>query len=294
MGVCWRPFDVCRARIAIPWALISLRELRRNGRGLTLAGLMFALVLAPWTIRNAVVFGKFIPVKSNAAYELYQTLRYSDNGVVTPEVLDHHPGRNGVEGQEYIELGESRYLSRKSEQAKELLVNDPVRYLRQCGCRLWTMFVWEDDFYHEPDWPIPHWFCRLAYPLPLFGLLLILAKRQWRRDPVAIVAVLAIIGLAIPYVLVSYYERYEYAFGPAKMLLIYFGLVAGIRCFHTPCTAASSKVRRRAPGSEADFARREAGVDRRAECREVDPVRGRFGSERVADHRQTQPQPISG
>ncbi len=227
--------------LAVPWGLISLRECRRNGRGIAIAGMMFLLVLAPWTIRNAVVFGKFIPVKSNAAYELYQTLRYSENGVVTPEVLDHHPGRYGVEGREYIELGESRYLSRKAEQAKQLLANDPVGYFRQCGDRLWTMFVWQDDFYHEPEWPIPQWFCRVAYPLPLLGLLMLLAKKRWRKDPLAGVAILAIIGLAIPYALVSYYERYEYAFGPVKMVLTYYGLVAGLRRFQTPCTVGSSK-----------------------------------------------------
>jgi hypothetical protein len=210
--------------LAVPWILISLPVARKNWREMGIAAIAFVLVLTPWTIRNAVVFGRFIPVKSNAVYEMYQTLRYSDNGIVTDEVLKHHPGRPGVEQDEYCELGESAYLSRKAEETNELLASNPVRYLRHCAERVWIIFVWSDTHYVDLDQPIPHWFSRLTYPLPLVGLMLILATRRWRRDPAAGVAVLAMIGLAIPYVLVSYYERYEYAFAPAKTALVYCGL----------------------------------------------------------------------
>jgi hypothetical protein len=220
---------LCAPAIALPWVLISLPRVRGNRHGLAIAAIAFAIVLTPWTIRNAVVFGKFIPIKSNAAYELYQTLQFGDDGLVTDDVLSHHPGRPGPEMNEYRDLGESAYLERKSEQARELLIRDPIHYVRQCITRLWAMFVWQDTHYIDYDWPIPHWFCRLVYPLPLLGLIAIVFKREWRRDPAAGVAVLAAIGLAIPYALVSYYERYEYAFAPAKIMLMWYALKACFR-----------------------------------------------------------------
>lgn len=212
--------------LALPWLLVSVPLLRKHWREMGIAVIAFVLVLTPWTIRNAVVFGRFIPVKSNAPYELYQTLRYSDTGIVNDDVLMHHPGRPGTEQDEYSQTGESAYLSRKAEQAKEMLANNPGHYLRQCVHRLWTIFVWEQPYFIDLDYPFPHLLGRVAYPLPLVGLLLIVVRRQWRRDPAAGVAVLAIIGLAIPYVLVSYYERYEYAFASAKIVLVYYGLKA--------------------------------------------------------------------
>jgi hypothetical protein len=222
--------------LVVPWLLISLPVLRRNWRRMAIAAFAFFLVMTPWTIRNAVVCGRFIPVKSNAVYELYQTLKYSEDGVVTEEALKHHPGRPGIEQEEYRQLGESAYLSKKFEQAKELLADHPGRYLRHCVNRLWTMFVWGDSYFDNSVLPLPHWFCRVVYPLPLLGLLAILIRRQWRREPAAGIAVLATIGLTIPYVLVSYYERYEYAFAPAKIVLVYYGLkmLWDLRVMRTP------------------------------------------------------------
>lgn len=215
--------------LAAAWGLVSLAALRQSRRGVGLALLTFTLTLAPWTIRNAVVFGKFIPVKSNAVYELYQSLKYSEDGLVTADVLAHHPGNIGPEMYEYRELGEAAYLSRKADQARELLAEHPGRYARHCLYRLWAIAVWDVPFPEPPYWAIPRWFCRLTYPLPFLGLLVIVYRRWWRVDPAAGVAVLAAVGLAIPYVLLSYYDRYEYAFGPAKMLLTYYGLKALVR-----------------------------------------------------------------
>src|SRR5579871_2893436 len=90
-GLCWcRPLDGRRAAawglfgglcaLASPivgfcWgALTSADALgRRTWKPLALALLAAGLTLTPWTVRNYVVFGRLIPVKSNAAYELYQS-----------------------------------------------------------------------------------------------------------------------------------------------------------------------------------------------------------------------------
>ena len=141
------------------WGLISLAGVRRSRRGVAVAFLAFALTLAPWTIRNAVVFGKFIPVKSNAVYELYQSLKYSEDGLVTVDVFRHHPGNIGPEMFEYRELGEGAYLSKKADETRALLAENPGRYARHCLYRLWVMTVRDVPFPQEPYWAIPRWFC---------------------------------------------------------------------------------------------------------------------------------------
>jgi 4-amino-4-deoxy-L-arabinose transferase-like glycosyltransferase len=62
-----------RPVLAIFVGLLGLIMLARKGRrGLGLALLAgFALVLAPWVIRNAVAFGEFIPLSSRGGFEFY-------------------------------------------------------------------------------------------------------------------------------------------------------------------------------------------------------------------------------
>ena len=65
-----------------------------------------AVTVSPWVVRNAVVFGRFIPVKSNLAYELYQAQCLSPDGRLTNKVFGTHPfATNGPERAECAEKG---------------------------------------------------------------------------------------------------------------------------------------------------------------------------------------------
>ena len=58
--------------------------------------------MAPWTIRNLIVFGRLIPVKSNAAYELYQSQCLQPDGLLQARAFSTHPySYAGPERQEY-------------------------------------------------------------------------------------------------------------------------------------------------------------------------------------------------
>src|SRR5262249_46132092 len=61
--------------VALAWGLgsLGLGFQTRAWSRLAVAVLVAGLTLLPWTIRNYRVFGRWIPVKSNAAYELYQS-----------------------------------------------------------------------------------------------------------------------------------------------------------------------------------------------------------------------------
>ena len=63
-------------------------------------GVIAAAVLTPWVARNAIVFGGFIPMKSNVFFEFYQSNEIESDGVLNDETLDKHPfprpARNGL------------------------------------------------------------------------------------------------------------------------------------------------------------------------------------------------------
>ena len=87
----------------------AMRE--RRLRPLLIACLAAAAVMSPWIVRNAFVFGRFIPVKSNLSYELYQSQLLNEEGRLSTKVFGTHPySTAGSERTEYVELGEAAFL----------------------------------------------------------------------------------------------------------------------------------------------------------------------------------------
>src|SRR5262249_10105881 len=104
--------------MALVWAGLSLsaafqcRAWSRLAVGARVAG----LVLTPWTVRNYLVLGRLIPVKSNMAYELYQSQCLQPDGLIQTTTFSTHPnGGSSKEWREYKALGEMAFLDRKRE-----------------------------------------------------------------------------------------------------------------------------------------------------------------------------------
>src|SRR5262249_53333520 len=140
---------------------------------LALAVLVAGLALAPWTVRNYLVFGRLIPVKSNLAYEMYQSQCLQPDGLLQLSTFASHPsGANGPERREYKALGEAAYLDRKREQFWEAVRSDPLDFLNRVAGRLLGATVWyvpmdRADMARRP-WVL--WVSRLTHPLPFLGL----------------------------------------------------------------------------------------------------------------------------
>ena len=111
-----------QARLLNPWALLPVvlfwRDLPKLElfKKLTVAGVVAAACLAPWTIRNAIVMDAFVPVATNASATLWS---------------GHHAGATG--GQTYPP--ESYYLQFDQEpplrelQSGKALRNDAIEYM---------------------------------------------------------------------------------------------------------------------------------------------------------------------
>jgi 4-amino-4-deoxy-L-arabinose transferase-like glycosyltransferase len=91
----------------------------RSPRALiAVAGLLLAL--APWTARNFVTFGRFIPFRDNFGLELWLGNRPGMHGTVdfAGDFPDHDPSN-------YARLGELRFMDGKFDAAMEFIASDP-------------------------------------------------------------------------------------------------------------------------------------------------------------------------
>jgi hypothetical protein len=103
------------------------------------------LVCLPWTVRNAVQFHRFIPIRSDFPFELWM----GNN----PIYDEHSRQRNRItryeEVHQYSQLGETVYLEEKGRAAKEFIRTHPTLTLQLAARRVvatWmgTPTPWQD------------------------------------------------------------------------------------------------------------------------------------------------------
>ncbi len=233
-GLCAQVSPVAGFSWGMLSVLVGLRQ--RAWSGLALALLAAGLTLAPWTIRNYLVLGRLVPMKSNLAFEAYQSQCLQPDGLLQ-NFKGHPGGANGPEGREYRKLGEIAYLERKREQFWQAVQADPAEFLDRASSRLLAATLWYVPFnrVNEAKQPWLLWTSRLTHPLPFLALLVLLFSAgskplhatQW-----------LVIGLyffqLLPYVLVSYYDRYASPLLAVKALLVIWATDRLLSCGPAP------------------------------------------------------------
>jgi hypothetical protein len=202
--------------------LVALRD--RAWPRLGLAVVVAGLVLAPWTVRNYLVFGRLIPVKSNLAYELYQSQCLQEDGLLQERTFRVHPYVSaGRERQEYKALGEVAFLEWKREQFRQAVQADPVDFLARVAVRFLGATLWYEPFDRasEARRPWALWLNRLVHPLPFLAVLVLLVtgfreRLDWTQWAVIWVYLLYL----VPYIGISYYDRYALPLLGTKVLLV--------------------------------------------------------------------------
>jgi len=86
------------------------------------AMLLFVLALAPWTVRNYLVFGKMIVLRSNFGLELWL-----GNSEHVPDTWAPwmHPNDNPEEARKFQSMGEIAYMEEKQREALQYMRNHP-------------------------------------------------------------------------------------------------------------------------------------------------------------------------
>jgi 4-amino-4-deoxy-L-arabinose transferase-like glycosyltransferase len=184
--------------------LVSLVVLLRRGwRGrshtwvqalLLIAGV--AMVVAPWTARNAIALDRFVPVSTGGGQVLFAGTYLPSDGdpeKVGEEVVERHPelfGPHAVERlrleqilarlarRRYPELESDRALSRMGkEQLWDDVSEEPLEYAGFVVTKIAR--IWSHgprDVMRKPGWELLHW-ALLAFGL--IGLIVLAVRRRW-------------------------------------------------------------------------------------------------------------------
>ncbi|HKI33234.1 MAG TPA: beta-galactosidase [Gemmataceae bacterium] len=216
--------------VGFAWGILALAGgWRREQRvRLALALLAAGLMVAPWVIRNYLVFGRFIPVKSNLAYELHQSQCLQAGGVLRAPAFSNHPfGHNSEERRRYKELGETAYLDDKWRLFRDAVRAHPGDFVHRVTNRFLAATLVYVPFTPSDDNRRPEvlWLNRLTYALPFLCLLVLVCTARWRPLMHAQWMVMGVYILyLLPYVLASYYERYKFPVIVAEAALLIWGI----------------------------------------------------------------------
>ncbi len=119
--------------LLLGWLVVGGRRKGRFrfGRPL-LATLLAILCCFPWTLRNYVVFGRFIPFRSNLAYELYigNNENYDERRIRMPGVITQD-----LETRRYLQMGETAFMEEEKRKAFEFIRSHPRMELKLLAWR---------------------------------------------------------------------------------------------------------------------------------------------------------------
>jgi 4-amino-4-deoxy-L-arabinose transferase-like glycosyltransferase len=139
-----------------------------------------AVTISPWTIRNYMVFHRFIPMRDSMGLEL----KLGNDGFSNHWIhANLHPNHDADELQEYNQAGELAYMAHKSQQATDYIRGHKGWYAWMSARRavyLWTGY-WsfsEDYLASEPLDQPNVFFASLMTLLALLGMF-----QAWRQYP---------------------------------------------------------------------------------------------------------------
>jgi hypothetical protein len=204
--------------------LVSLVLLVRRGwrdwRGTWLQVLVLllgvAVVVVPWTVRNAIALDRFVPVSTGGGQVLFAGTYLPSDGdpeKVGEEVIARHPGLFGPNAvrelrleQILARLAAQRYPGMETDKAlskmgKEQLWDDlseePLEYVGFVATKIGR--IWSHgprEVMREPGWELLHWALLIV---GLAGLTVLALRRRWEALLIAVIflAITAISALLV-------------------------------------------------------------------------------------------------
>jgi hypothetical protein len=208
------------------WAIETGQRYRilRCGLILSAFGLVF---ITPWAIRNSLVLGGFVPLRSNFGLELAVGNRPGADGhTYCFGFGEIHPFGNPAERDRLIQMGELAYMKDKRRQALNWIADHPMQFGRLTLRRAWLFWFSADG----------RW-CQLTtklqlsvriYGLMAIGALLELVRLLATGRPAGRLLSCAILGIGLPYFLTHVDTRYRLPIIGVSALLSCNLVAAGI------------------------------------------------------------------
>jgi hypothetical protein len=192
-------------------AYVNRRAGRQWLRGFSLASLLFAAMVAPWLIRNEMVFGHFVFLRSNYWFEFHLGNYHYSNGM---GFSGKHPTKNPIQLYKYIKLGEQGYIQWAKDDALQFVREYPGEFLSLTIHRVWWFWDGTPLRFESGQWWQPWQFWPLSCAGWL-GLLFILTRRP-RGWPLFAATLFA---YPVPYYLSYCSSKYRHAVEPELVLL---------------------------------------------------------------------------
>jgi hypothetical protein len=189
--------------------------------------LLFAIVsgvmVFPYLVWQRSRLGGWVPVKSNAPFELYLGNSPDAQGLLSNSIFKlHHPSQNTEEFLRYRELGELQYVHAKFAEFRQSF--SLPRFAAATGHRFYEYFF----AYKLKSWeasPESILAKRFMWALPGAILVLFPLVRRRHLDQGTLVAYAFVITFALPFILAGVMERYRL---PISAVVVVLG--AGLLC----------------------------------------------------------------
>jgi len=170
------------------------RAARLAPAGVLLLGV--ALVVVPWTVRNAIVLDRFVPVSTGGGQVLFAGTYLPSDGDperVGVEVVERHPDlfdpgavdRLRLEqilarlaAQRYPQLETDQALARMGrEQLWDDIGEEPLEYAGFVAAKVWRLWTHgQRQVMQQPGWKLFHW---ILVALGTVGLIVLAKQRRW-------------------------------------------------------------------------------------------------------------------
>jgi hypothetical protein len=192
------------------------------------------VLLTPWIVRNYVVLGGFIPLRSNLGLELFignnpqangRTFATSFDDLNSP-TRDWHPFTSAAERTRLAEMGEYAYMRQKQATAMRWMAANPRRTAELTARRF--VLYWLPPVEMWPGPAAGNVFKAVVFGLVGMGALAALAGRLLFRAERAGLLVAAVLGPSLIHLVTHVDPRYRYpVFGLTTLLAAHLVLALG-------------------------------------------------------------------
>jgi len=208
----------------LAWALRCAKSTKRQRLQRVLAcSAVVLFICLPWTIRNYVQFHRFIPLRSNFAYEFWS----GNNPIFDPDSRETNRITRYEQTRRYAEVGESVFLHEKWQAAERFVRMQPALYGHLCARRIIATWCGTDspwyDFVHADSWVAQVLLVSnlLSLPLGVGGLLCLYRVRRPLFVPIAAFPII----FPVTFYLTHTSLRHRHPCDPAVALLTAIALV---------------------------------------------------------------------
>jgi 4-amino-4-deoxy-L-arabinose transferase-like glycosyltransferase len=201
--------------VMVAWSAARVRALRRPWiKPALVSTLVCCAVIAPWLVRNYVVFRQFVFIRSNFWLE-FSISNY--HGSFGRGWGGRHPEMNLAERTRYAQMGEAAYIRARAQESKQHLRQHPGEFLALTAHRVVWFWDGSNMGYRPPIawyW-LPGSYVILSF-LAIFALLYACLRRV-RGWPIFLAAILL---FPLPYYFTYGAARFRHALEPLILVLV--------------------------------------------------------------------------